>query len=224
MTTRKTQRVPSLEQYAYASLPLNTKVPTQVLRTLITKRTIDPIKKQQLTQKMKTILKPITSGAPPTKKEIIEFESMIKINLKIYLEKNPAVPLNILSNFFGLFNHGLLTTRKLLKFTFSSIPFTILDNYIGGDENVCLLFKYARKTYLIVLNETYPDFYRNVPDELYQKYQQRMVQGQATIEAFVRHHPPNIQIKYAVPITISENTNLPVPFQQQTTTSLCNRV
>lgn len=222
-TTKKTV-VPSLEQYAYSMLPPGQHVPFQVLRSVMTKRTRPTLtKKEQLVQKTKTIFKTITPGSPPKKKEILNFTSLLKTQLKIYLETQPVVPLDILSNLYNLFEHGLLKSSILRSFQQSTKPILILDNYIGGDENVCLLFKYSRKTYLIILKEQYMDFYQSIPEQIYQKYEKRIKQGTAPLEAFVRHMPANIHVKYAVPITTSHTDTLPIPFQQQDTTLRLSR-
>lgn len=217
-TTRKQASVPSLEQYAYAMLPPGQQVPFQVLRSVMTKRTQPTrTKKQPLIQKTKTILRTITPGSPPKEKEILDFTSLIKTQLKIYLGTQPVVPLNILSNVYNLFEHGLLNSNILRAFERSTKPIRVLDTYIGGDENVCLLFKYSRKIYLVILREQYRDFYRSISEQVYGKYEQRIEQGTAPLEAFVRHTPANIHVKYAVPITVSQSHTPPVPFQQETT-------
>lgn len=223
-TTKKATAVPSLEQYAYAMLPTGQQVPLQVLRSVMTKRTRPTrTKKQQLVQKTKTILKTPTPGSPPKKKEVLDFTSLLKTQLKIYLETRPVVPLNILSNVYNLFEHGLLTSHILRAVERSKKPIRVLDTYIAGDENVCLLFKHSRKIYLVILKEQYMDFYRSIPEQVYEKYEKRMTQGTAPLEAFVRHAPTTIHVKYAVPITVSQTDTLPVPFQQQHTTLRLSR-
>lgn len=223
-TTRTKSAVPSLEQYTYAMLPPGQQVPLQVLRSVMTKRTQPTrTKKTQLLQKTKTILKTITPGSPPKKKEILDFVSLLKTQLKIYLGTRPVVPLNILSNVYNLFEHGLLNSNILRAFERSTKPIRVLDTYIGGNENVCLLFKYSRKIYLIILKEQYMDFYQSIPENVYEKYEERIEQGTAPLEAFVRHTPTNIHVKYAVPITVSQSHTPPVPFQQQHTTLRLSR-
>lgn len=225
-TKKKTVVVPPLEQYAYAMLPPGEEIPFQVLTSFMTKRT-QPTRtnKQQLGQKTKTILKAITPGSPPKKREILEFTSLLKTQLRIYLETQPAVPLNILSNIYNLFEHNLVSSKILRQFERSTKPVIVLDNYIGGDENVCLLFKHSRKIYLVVLKEQYMDFYGSIPDQVYEKYETRLKQGTAALEAFVRHTPASsIHIKYAVPITVSQTGRLPVPFQQVSVKRLSRRV
>lgn len=217
--------MPSLEQYAYAMLSRGQQVPIQVLRSVITKRTVRKPTNKKLLEKTQMVMSAPSPGSPPKKKELLDFITELKTLLRIYLETQPVVPINILSNIYNLFEHGLLDSNKLRAFKQSSQPVSVLDNYIGGRENVCLLLKHSRKIYLIILQQQYMDFYRHVPEEEFQKFQQRNQQGKAAIEAFVRYPPKKINVRYAVPIGVSQtDITPPLPFQQQTTMRLSTHV
>lgn len=231
-TTKKTQKkatVPSLEQYAYSHLNQQQKAfmdPT-IFRSILTKakKTIKKPTSKQLTKKKLSLkTSPISPSVyhPATKKEIIEFCSSLKNKLSMYLQIQPNIPLNYLSNVYYLFEHGILNSKRIQLFKNSQMPLWILDNYIAGEQNVCLLFKYIKKVYLIVLKEKYPYFNRDIPEDIYDMYMEHLPVYLHPVEAFVRPLK-DIHIKMALPICGSDVNISSLPFQQQSSVKLSNR-
>ena len=195
-----TKKVPSLEQYAYGSLPQDTHVPIQVIRSVRKKRSvIQPIKEQVQSKATKHRINIKTP-------ELIQ---QLRRNLRVYLETQPVVGLDVLSNLYVLFQNNILKTQLLTQFSQSVDTIFLLKNYYYGDENICLLLKYSGRIYLVVLKGTYAELMRH--QTMIQQNEQKFYPTQ------ILHHAADnmLTITFAVAVKgTTPSARLPVPFQQ----------
>lgn len=207
----KQTELPSLEQYAYGALPQDTYVPIEVIRSVEKKRSLRKPSKQQV-QKHATRRR--TNIKTP------ELVQQLRRNLNIYLEKQPEVALNFLSNLYVLFQNNILKTRVLTEFSQSSDTIRLLNNYFYGNENICLLLKYSGRIYLVVLKGTYAELLRH--QTTFEQHEAQLLPSR------ILHHAVDndmLTIPFAVAVKGSiPSTSLPVPFDQDTTLPLSSHL
>ena len=205
------QTVPSLEQYAYGALPQDTGVPIQVIRSVEKKRSVSKPSKQQVQTQAKR---------RHTNIKIPELVQQLRRNLTIYLEKQPVVALNFLSNLYVLFQNNILKTHILTQFSHSKDTVRLLNNYFYGDENISLLLKYSGRIYLVVLKGTYAGLMRH--QTTFEQHQPQLLPSR------MLHHAIDndmLTIRFAVAVKGSiPSAQLPVPFEQDTTLPLSSHL
>lgn len=192
--------VPPLEQYAYGALPVGVSAPIQVIRSVETKRSgTKPTKQQlQIHARRRQIKTP-------------ELVRTLRDNLGVYRETLPTVGLDILSNLYVLFQNNILKSRILTEFSQSRDNIRLLNSYFYGDENICLLLKYSKQIYLIVLKGTYSELMRHETTNS-QSQQRQFLPTPILLHAIGNM----LQIAFAVAIQgTNASTQLPVPFQEE---------
>lgn len=211
------QRVPSLEQYAYGALPKEVGVPIQVIRSVEKKRSVHKPSKQQVQIKA---TRRHTNGPENSKIKISELVQQLRRNLAVYLETQPVVALNFLSNLYVLFQNNLLKTRILTQFSQSIDNVRLLNNYFYGDENICLLLKYSGRIYLVVLKCTYAKLLRHQTE--YQQHETPFLPSR-----LLHHAVDNDMLIVTFAVAVKgpiPSVQLPVPFQQDSTLSLSSHL
>lgn len=193
--------MPPLEQYAYGALPVGVSAPIQVIRSVETKRSGTKPSRQQLqihTRRQRQIKTP-------------ELVRTLRDNLGVYRETLPTVGLNILSNLYVLFQNNILKSRIVTEFSQSRDNIRLLNSYFYGDENICLLLKYSKQIYLIVLKGTCSELMRR-ETTIPQSQQRQFLPAPILLHAMDNM----LQIAFAVAIQgTNASTRLPVPFQEE---------
>lgn len=219
------QKPRSLLQYAFGYVPKRQQILFDATRNMLQKhRRITP---EQVKQTKKTIMPPQNSARSLTI-EINDFAVTMRRNLQIYLENDPDVPLDILSNFYMLFEHNLLRSQVLTKFRRSSSPIYIFESYVMGGEDVAMLLKYNQRIYFLILQGKYSGFLRNIShedvNELQRLYQQGEMPREFIVKSYRNMPEKNLRVAFAIPVTNARHgVPHPVPFQEESSHLLSYR-
>jgi hypothetical protein len=172
------------------------------------------VRGQQLSSNKKT-LKPLSGD------QSINFLREIRRNLSLYLKEKPATPLDILVNVYVLFEQKVLTSEAIDKFSRSGLDYLLLNAYIWGKENVCLLVKFMRRIYLVIVDGKYTEFYNLSQSQSQQQQQQQQLSYQQVQKSYAKgitvpskKIPHRLKVMFAIPISPSRSgVELPLDFQ-----------
>lgn len=182
---------------------------------------VSPDIRQNVKKKLKhqQIKKPTD---PLTQREIIDFVGMMRDNLKDYLENDPTIPFNILTNFYLFFDRGSLNSEHILQFRKSNESVRILgyswfpqyDKMRVKEGNMFMLLKYNRRIYLLIVedcSELFLKVSRSLYDQSYQRvkkqtrqFYHKIIPLQTVIRSLQESSKNLFKIRFAVPITTSD--------------------